>query len=252
METAYSTTKNKIIHATNQLLQKTLNYWELGLRCPSCSEPVYWKSGGYSSTPHFAHFHKTYFSENCSLRVEGLSSSIGGCLSNDYLLLLKDIQIQLIRFIVDPSMFGGLLIELDEKITLNDPEERAVNLIQYPHRNIVSMYYEAYEICKRENSLENPFGLGDSYRVLDFSAKKDWCQAYLNTNKEIGREITIFLGKKSNSVILFNLARILMRKVIEDFPNQDPALKTSAYILKAIARKDWQSVLSLGGEYVDI
>ena len=173
-------------------------------------------------------------------------------MSNDYLLLLKDIQIQLIRFIVDPSMFGGLLIELDEKITLNDPEERAVNLIQYPHRNIVSMYYEAYEICKRENSLENPFGLGDSYRVLDFSAKKDWCQAYLNTNKEIGREITIFLGKKSNSVILFNLARILMRKVMEDFPNQDPALKTRAYILKAIARKDWQSVLSLGGEYVDI
>jgi hypothetical protein len=43
-----------------------------------------------------------------------------------------------------------------------------------------------------------------------------------------------------------------MRKVMEDFPNQDPALKTRAYILKAIARKDWQSVLSLGGEYVDI
>lgn len=252
METAYSTTKNKVIHATSQLVQKTSNYWKLGLRCPSCSEPVYWESGGYSSTPHFAHFHKTYFSENCSLRIEGSSSQIGDYSSNDYLLLLKDIQIQLISFIADPSILEGFLIELDEKITLNDPEERAANLIQYPHRNIVSMYYEAYELCKRENSLENPFGLSDSYRILGLSAKRDWCQSYLNTNKEIGREITIFLGKKSNSAILFNLVRILMKKVMEDFPSQDPALKTRTYVLKAIARKDWQNVLSLKGEYVDI
>ena len=243
MDTAYSTTQNKNIHATNEYLRKTSNYWELGLRCPECSEPVYWKTGGYSSVPHFAHFHSTIYSVNCSLRTEKSSFSIGGHSSTDYSLLLKDIQKQLIGFIADPTVFGEFLINLDDEITLSEPEERAANLIHYPHRNITSLYYEAHEQCRREKSIENPFNPASPFSIFHLMRSEEFRRKYLHTNQNIGREIAVFLSKKSNSVILFNLVRVFTRQVLEDFPSQDPALNTRTHILKAIARKDWQSVL---------
>jgi hypothetical protein len=242
MDIAFSTTQNKNIHATDEHLRKTSNYWSLGLRCPECSEPVYWKTGGYSSAPHFAHFHSTSFSYKCSLRIEKPSFSAGGNSPNtDYSLLLKDIQTQLIEFIANPSVFGYLNIDLNDEIVLNDAEQRTINLIQC--RNIFSMYYEAYEQCKQENSIENPFDPDDPFAMFYFARGEQFLRNYFNTNKEIGLQIAIFLGKQSNSIILYNLVRIFMKKVLVDFPSQDPALNTRSYVFKAIARKDWQSIL---------
>lgn len=243
MDIAYSTTRSKNINATDESLIKTSNYWGLGLRCIECSEPVYWKSGGYSSAPHFAHFHSTSFSEKCSLRVEKSSFLIDRNSSTDYSLLLKDIQAQLIKFIADPTIFGDFIVKFNDEIDLSEPEKRVINLIYYPHRNITSMYYEAYEQCRREKSIEDPFDLDAPFNMYQLIRDNEFRQRYLLKNKEIGREIAVFLSKKSNRIILYNLVRIFMRKVLKDFPSKDPALNTRAYILKAIARKDWQDTL---------
>lgn len=251
MDIAFSTTQNKSIYATDEYLRKTSNYWSLGLRCPECSEPVYWKTGGYSSVPHFAHFHSTVFSDNCSLRTEKSSFSIGGDSSNtDYSLLLKDIQSQLIGFIADPNVFGDFIINLDDEIALSEAEQRAVNLIHYPRRSIISMYYEAYEQCRREGAIENPLDPEHPLSIFYLAKGGEFWQNYFNTNKGIGLQIAVFLGKKTNSIILYNLVRIFIKKVLEDFPSKDPALNTRTYILKAIARKDWQNVLPSHDEIV--
>ena len=58
---------------------ESLNYYSyinLGLRCPICGEEVHLKKGDVKK-PHFAHFHKTDDSEECSLRLEANSSSSG-------------------------------------------------------------------------------------------------------------------------------------------------------------------------------
>ncbi|MEB3289158.1 MAG: hypothetical protein VKI82_04530 [Leptolyngbya sp.] len=245
MEVAYSIIENKNIHATDNSLGKTSNYWSLGLRCPECAEPVYWKSGSYSSKPHFAHFHATSFSEKCSLRSEKSSPSISGNLTNtDYSLLLKNIQSQLIKFIANSSIVENIIFSIDETIELNDAEQRVVNLIHYPPRSsIFSMYNDIYEKCKRENSLEVSNDPNSFIGMFYFMKNQDFFQRYLRVNRKIGLEIAVFLSRKSNSIILYNLVRIFVKRVLEDYPSQDPVLKTRTYILKSIAIKDWQSIL---------
>lgn len=149
----------------------------------------------------------------------------------------------MISFIADPSMLGDFIVNLDDEIALDEAEERVVNLIHYPKRSLISMYYEAYEQCRREGSLENPLDPKNPLSMFYLAKGEEFWRNYFNANKGIGLQIAIFLGKKSNSIILYNLVRIFIKKVLEDFPSKDPALNTRTYILKAIARKDWQSVL---------
>jgi hypothetical protein len=70
----------KIYSATNPLLDHS-SYTELGLRCLTCGEPVFYKRG-YVKCPHFAHFPETSFQkqEECRLR----QTQWGGNIAEDW------------------------------------------------------------------------------------------------------------------------------------------------------------------------
>jgi hypothetical protein len=147
VDTAYSMTQGKNIQASNPSLVHSLIYWNLGLRCPDCEEPVYWKSGGTTRSPHFSHFQKTSLSKDCSLRTNGETALSGGDSFTENSLLLKDIQNELVYFVAGPLALK-LIPSLDENIQLSEREERVVNLFQGLDKlTVLKRFEEVYELC---------------------------------------------------------------------------------------------------------
>lgn len=216
------------ICATDSRL-KSSGYWEFGLRCPSCQEAVYCKSG-WSTKSHFAHFPETPSSQACPHRVTSTSDAYGYGSSisfNESSILLKDIHGQLIKLLLHHNkefLLNEINVASRDEIQPNEVEQNILNLLTHnKHRNLVifNTIFENY----KESEDEIPFWI--EYKTLR------------NTNCAIGKEILGFVTSSTNKPILYAMVSFYKGRESDEKTIQLVRRK----VIESIAIKNWYVIL---------
>lgn len=222
-----------ILDASDSRLKST-GYWQFGLCCSSCGEAVYWKSGWVNNS-HFAHFPKTSFSQECSLRLNSSSNSHTSTDSysvNEKKLSLAGIYSDLASMLTAKQM--NLVLQEDLKI--DGIEQNVINLIQVNKVKNLGIFKELFKehFLLKQSRIWYMAVSFDNDSVLERLVMKQ-------PNFSIGQEVLRFISRPANLPILHGVVRFYRNS--ENLNDESSIQLLRRRAIESVVERDWETLL---------